>query len=84
MNPRNAMSQYRSVQSRGVVTDAKPTRLIQLAYEHLLAQLAVTRGCMERIAKKRELQDVIDKGRAVAKINALLGELAASLDLARG
>jgi len=84
MNPRNAMAQYRSVQSRGVVTDAKPTRLIQLAYEHLLAQLAVTRGCMERISKKRELQDIIDKGRAVAKVNALLGELAASLDLERG
>lgn len=78
------MAQYRSVQSRGAVTDAKPTRLIQLAYEHLLGQLAVARGCMERMSRKRELPDVIEKGRAVAKVNAVLGELSASLDLERG
>ncbi len=84
MNSRNAMAQYRSVQSRGAVTDARPTRLIQLAYERILEELAVTRGCMERIGRRREHADVMEKGRAVNKINALLGELAGSLDLERG
>lgn len=84
MNARNAMAQYRSVQSRGVVTDASPTRLIQLAYEHILVQLTVARGCMERIGRHRELRDVVDKGAAVAKVNALLGELAGSLDMEKG
>jgi len=84
MNARGAMAQYRSVQSQGAVTDARPTRLIQLAYEHLLGQLAVARGCMERMDGRRELADVIGKGRAVARVNAILGELSASLDLERG
>lgn len=84
MNARNAMAQYRSVKSRGVVTDASPTRLIQLAYEEILTQLTVARGCMERIGRQRELRDVVDKGAAVSKVNALLGELAASLDLEKG
>jgi flagellar protein FliS len=84
MNARNAMAQYRSVKSRGVVTDASPTRLIQLAYEEILTQLTVVRGCMERIGRQRELRDVVDKGTAVSKVNALLGELAASLDLEKG
>lgn len=84
MNARNAMAEYRSVQSRGVVTDASPTRLIQLAFEHILAQLACARGCMERIDQRREPRDVADKGMAVSKVNALLGELAGCLDLERG
>ena len=84
MNPRNAMAQYRSVQSRGAVIDASPTRLIQLAYEQILAQLTVARGCVERIQRKREVRDVVEKGVSIGKINALLGELAGSLNLERG
>lgn len=84
MSARGAVAQYRSVHSQGAVTDARPTRLIQLAYEHLLGQLAVARGCMERMHGRRELTDVIQKGRAVAKVNAILGELSASLDMDRG
>ena len=84
MNPRNAMAQYRSVQSRGAVIDASPTRLIQLALEQLLAQLTMARGCMERIQSRRQVRDVVDKGEAVRKVNGLLGELAAALDLERG
>jgi flagellar protein FliS len=84
MNTRNAMAQYRSVQSRGAVIDASPTRLIQLAFEQVLAQLTVARGCMERINKGRQVRDVVDKGTAISKVNALLGELAGSLDLERG
>ena len=84
MNTRNAIAQYRSVQSRGAVIDASPTRLIQLALEHILAQLTVARGCIERIQSRRQVCDVADKGEAVKKVNGLLGELAAALDLERG
>ena len=78
------MAQYRSVQSRGSVIDASPTRLIQLALEQILAQLTVARGCMERIQSRRQVRDVVDKGTAIGKVNGLLGELAAALDLERG
>ena len=84
MNSRNAMAQYRSVHSRGAVIDASPTRLIQLALEQILTQLSVARGCMVRIRADRQVQDVVDKGTAVAKVNGLLGELAGSLDMERG
>jgi len=84
MNTRNAMAQYRSVQSRGAVIDASPTRLIQLALEQILTQLTVARGCMERIQSRRQVRDVVDKGEAVKKVNGLLGELSAALDLERG
>lgn len=78
------MAQYRSVQSRGAVIDASPTRLVQLALDQILIQLNVARGCMERIRAGREVRDVVDKGTAVAKVNGLMGELAGSLDLDRG
>jgi flagellar secretion chaperone FliS len=84
MNTRNAVAQYRSVQSRGAVIDASPTRLIQLALEQILTQLSVARGCMERIQIRRQTHDVVDKGTALGKANGLLGELAAALDLERG
>ena len=84
MNTRNAMAQYRSVQSRGAVIDASPTRLVQLALDQILIQLNVVRGCMERIRARSEVRDVVDKGTAVGKVNGLMGELAGSLDLARG
>lgn len=84
MNTRNAMAQYRSVQSRGAVIDASPTRLVQLALDQILIQLNVARGCMERIRVGREVRDVVDKGNAVTKVNGLMGELAGSLDLERG
>ena len=84
MNTRNAMAQYRSVQSRGAVIDASPTRLVQLALDQILIQLNVARGCMERIRVGREVRDVVDKGNAVTKVIGLMGELAGSLDLERG
>ena len=84
MNTRNAMAQYRSVQSSGAVIEASPTRLVQLALDQILIQLNVARGCMARIRAGREVRDVVDKGTAVAKVNGLMGELAGSLDLERG
>ena len=84
MNPRNATAHYRSVHSRGAVMDASPTRLIQLMFEQTLTQLAITRGCMERIAATRQVRDVSDKAVAIGKVNGLLGELSGSLDLDRG
>ena len=84
MNTRNAMAQYRSVQGRGAVIDASPTRLVQLALDQMLIQLTMARGCMERICVGRQVRDVVDKGTAVAKVNGLMGELAGSLDLERG
>ena len=50
MKHQNAMAQYRSVQSRGAITDASPTRLIQLMLEHVLTQLSVAGAVQNNFA----------------------------------
>ncbi len=80
MNSRHAMSQYRDVRAWGRIADASPTRLIQLMYEELLAQLIVARGCVQRLASQRQLRDVTAKAAAISKINGILGELLGCLN----
>ena len=79
-----AAAQYRSVRNHGLVADASPTRLVQIMFEHVLSNLAIAQGCMERIVDNRPLSDVVAKGAAMGKAIRLIGQLDASLDMERG
>jgi flagellar protein FliS len=84
MYGQNRAAQYRAVRSHGLVADASPTRLVQIMFEHILAHLATARGSMERIRDNRPLNDVIAKGKAIAKAIGLIGQLNGTLDMERG
>jgi len=79
-----AAQQYRAVRSHGLVADASPTRLVQIMFEHILSHLAAARGSMGRIKDNRPVNEVLAKGTAIAKTNALLGQLNGTLDMERG
>jgi flagellar protein FliS len=79
-----AAAQYRAVRSHGLVADASPTRLVQVMFEHILANLATARGCMSRIQGNKPLTDVVAKVKAISKALALIGQLNGTLDLERG
>jgi len=80
----NRAAQYRAVRSHGLVADASPTRLVQIMFEQILAQLAAARGSMQRIRDNRPLNDVIAKGTAIAKAIALIGQLNGTLNMEQG
>jgi len=84
MQSRRGAAQYRAVTSHGLVADASPTRLVQIMYEHILAQLATAQGCMQRISDNLPLADVIAKGKAIGKAVRLINQLNATLDMERG
>ena len=84
MQSRRGAAQYRAVSSHGLVADASPTRLVQIMYEHILAQLATAQGCMQRISDNLPLADVIAKGKAIGKAVRLINQLNATLDMERG
>ncbi len=84
MNMQNGAAQYRAVRSHGLIADAKPTRLIQISFEHTLAALAISQGCMERISGNLPLAEVIAKGNAIAKAVRLIGHLNDCLDMEKG
>jgi flagellar secretion chaperone FliS len=84
MQSRRGAAQYRSVSSHGLVADASPTRLVQIMYEHILAQLVTAQGCMPRISDNLPLADVIAKGKAIGKAVRLINQLNATLDMERG
>jgi flagellar protein FliS len=77
-------AQYRTVLNHGLVADASPTRLVQIVYEQVLAQLATAQGCMQRISDNLPLADVIAKGKAIGKAVRLINQLNATLDMERG
>jgi len=77
-------AQYRVVSSHGLVADASPTRLVQIMYEQILAQLATAQGCMQRINNNLPLNDVIAKGKAIGKAVRLINQLNVTLDMERG
>jgi flagellar protein FliS len=79
-----AAAQYRVVRNHGLVADASPTRLVQIMFEHILSQLTIARGCMERIKDNRPLKDVTAKVTALSKAMALIGQLNGTLDMERG
>jgi flagellar protein FliS len=84
MQSRRGAAQYRAVSSHGLVAEASPTRLVQIMYEHIVAQLVTAQGCMQRIADNLPLADVIAKGKAIGKAVRLINQLNATLDMERG
>jgi flagellar secretion chaperone FliS len=84
MHQRNRAQQYQSVRSQGQVVDASPARLVQIMFEHIVSQLAIAQGCMERIHNNLPLNEVVAKGKAVGKALRLIGQLDATLDMEKG
>ena len=84
MQSHRRAAQYASVRNHGVVAEASPTRLVQIVFEHILAELATAQGCMQRISNNLPLPDVIAKGKAVGKAVRLINQLDGSLDMERG
>jgi flagellar protein FliS len=84
MYSRNAAQQYHTVRSHGQVADASPARLVQVVYEHILANLATAQGCMQRIQNNLPLNDVVAKCKAIGKAVRLIGHLDATLDMEKG
>ncbi len=84
MNSRSAAAQYSAVRNQGLITDASPTRLVQIMFEHILSHLALAQKCMERIKDNLPVSDVVAKGTAIAKASRLIGQLNGSLDMERG
>jgi flagellar secretion chaperone FliS len=84
MQSNRGAAQYRSVSSHGLVTDASPTRLVQIMFEHILSNLATAHGCMERIEDNRPVSDVVAKGTAMGKAIRLINHLNGTLDMERG
>jgi len=84
MYAQRGAAQYRAVTSHGLVADASPTRLVQIMFEHILAQLSTAQGCMQRITDNLPLPEVIAKGKAVGKAVRLINQLNATLDMERG
>ena len=77
-------AQYRAVQNHGLVADASPTRLVQIMFEHILSNLAIAQGSMQRIQKNQPVSAVIAKGNAIGKAVRLIGQLNATLDQEKG
>jgi flagellar secretion chaperone FliS len=84
MQSNRGAAQYRAVSSHGLVADASPTRLVQIMFEHILSNLAVALGCMERIHDNRPVSDVVTKGTAMGKAIRLINQLNSTLDMERG
>ena len=84
MYSQNGAARYKAVRSHGQVADATPARLVQVMFEHILANLATAQGCMSRIRGNMPLRDVVAKGKAIGKAVRLIGQLDATLDMERG
>ncbi|HMD74107.1 MAG TPA: flagellar export chaperone FliS [Steroidobacteraceae bacterium] len=80
----NRAAQYRSVRSHGLVAEASPTRLVQIVYEQILAELAAAQGRMERITNHLPLHEVVAKCAAMGKAIRLVGHLDATLNMEQG
>ena len=80
----NGAARYRAVNAQGLVSEASPAKLVQIAFDNVLAHLAVAQGCMRRIENNLPLADVIAKGNAISKAVLLIGHLNERLDLERG
>lgn len=83
-NSQNAAAQYRAVRSHGLVADASPAKLVQIMFEHILSQLAIAQGCMQRIKGNVPLKEVKAKGSAIGKAVRLISQLDATLDMEQG
>lgn len=84
MYSQNRAARYDAVRSHGQVADASPARLVQVMFEHILSNLAIALGCMERIRDNLPYTDVVAKGKAMGKAVRLIGQLDASLNMEQG
>lgn len=84
MHSQRATAHYRAVRSHGLVAEAGPSRLVQIMFEQILAQLATAGGCMARIENNLPLNEVIAKGKTLGKAIRLINQLNNSLDMERG
>jgi flagellar secretion chaperone FliS len=84
MYSQRGAAQYQSVRNHGLVADASPTRLVQVMFEQILAQMSIAQGCMGRIENNLPLTEVVAKGKAIGKAVRLIDQLNASLDMERG
>jgi flagellar secretion chaperone FliS len=84
MYSQRGAAQYQSVRNHGLVADASPTRLVQVMFEQILAELAIAQGCMGRIQNNLPLAETVAKGKAIGKAVRLIDQLNASLDMERG
>ena len=84
MHARNRAAQYGVVRSHGLVSDASPTRLVQIMFEHIVTNLATAQGCMQRISDNQPLTEVTMKLAAMRKAIQLIGQLNVTLDMERG
>jgi flagellar secretion chaperone FliS len=84
MYAQRGAAQYQSVRSHGLVADASPARLVQIMFEQILSNLAISQGCMERISNNLPLKDVVAKGKALGKAIRLINQLNSTLDMERG
>jgi flagellar protein FliS len=84
MYSQNRAARYHAVRSHGQVADASPARLVQVMFEHILSNLAIAQGCMERIKDNLPYTDVVAKGKAIGKAVRLIGQLDASLNMEQG
>ena len=84
MYPQRAAAQYRSVLNHGLVAEASPSRLVQILFEQILANLATAHGCMARIENNMPVNEVIAKGKALGKAIRQIDHLNNTLDMERG
>jgi flagellar protein FliS len=84
MYSQSRAAQYSSVRRHGQVADASPARLVQVMFEHILSQLAMAQGCMQRITGNVPLKDVVAKGKAIGNAVRLIGQLDATLNMEQG
>jgi flagellar protein FliS len=84
MYSRNAAKQYQAITNHGQVAGASPTRLVQIMFEHILANLTTAHGCMERISNNLPYNDVVLKCKSMSRAIRLIGQLDATLDMEKG
>src|SRR5258708_13753466 len=84
MYPQRAAAQYRSVLNHGLVAEASPSRLVQILFEQILANLATAHGCMTRIENNMPVNEVIAKGKALGKAIRQIDHLNNTRDMERG
>jgi len=59
------------------VTDADPHTLISIIFKHILINVAIAKGAIDR-------KEIENKGKALIKAIALVGELQDSIDMEKG
>jgi flagellar protein FliS len=77
-------ARYTVMRNHGLVSDASPTRLVQIMFEQTLSNLTTAELCMRRIKDNLPLVEVKTKGAAMSRAVRLIGQLDASLDMEKG